>query len=217
MRRVWSVVAALVCAALLAGQVAAQGRTAIFEGTVVDDQGQPDPGRLVVVFMNGREVGRNEVTCTADGCRFEIVVADNTNIGQVGRDGLVHVPMDTLHAGVPKVVQGTPPSGPRVTYVVLALTVPAASLPQAMQQGRLGLFPDGGVVVIEDTRPPDLPRPAAASPVAQLQASGAFPWLAASLLALVCCLNLLGLIVLVGLGVLVARRQRSSQTSQATV
>lgn len=196
MKRVWIVALAMLAALLAATTVAAQGRTVAFEGTLVGEDGQPAGDKLVVVFFNTHEVGRGETTCDAQGCRFEILVPDETGIGSPGPDGLPRVQVGALRMGQPAAIPA-PGGGPprRPIYSVTALKDDPNSLPPAIQEGRLGLLPDNSVMVIEPTRPPAATRPAAAT------ATGVgFPWLAVTLLALSCCGILLALL---GLGVLV--------------
>lgn len=205
MRRVWLIGLALGLAVLLrATPLAAQGRAVLFDGTVVDEAGQPGGERVVVVFFNSREVGRGATACDAGGCQFEVVVADETGIGAPGPDGAPHASVGIIEVGKPVSMQapGTTP-GRRGVYVVLALKEAPAELAPALQTGRLGLLPDSSLAVIEPTRPPAPPRPAAQT--TGIGVSG-FPWLAVSLLALACCGTLLALAALMGLMVFALRR-----------
>ena len=208
MKRVWLVVWSLLAALVLGGTAYAQATPeyVIFDGTVYDAQGQPGVGRVIIVFMNGREVGRDEADCDGRACRFEIVVADESGVGQPDRDGLLYVHVPNLTVGKPQVFVGpNPPPYQRANYAVMALTQTADELPEPIKEGRVALFPDGGLVVFEPTRPPALPRPEPrfATPAAQ------FPWLAVALLALTCSASLFVLLVLGGLAVFLAWRSRA--------
>ena len=212
MKRVWLVVWAVVAALVLSRTASADvgPEHVIFEGSVFDAQGQPGVGRVVIVFMNGREVGRDEVDCDGKGCRFEVVVADESGVGQRDPDGLVYVHVKDLTVGKPQVFVGpNPPPYERANYAVMALTQTADELPESIKQGRVALFPDGGLVVFEPTRPPALPRPEplVVSPAARL---AQFPWLPVALLALTCAASLFTLLVLGGLVVFLAWRRRPS-------
>lgn len=202
MKRVWILALAVVAALLATTAVAAQGRTVVFEGSLVGEDGQPAGDKVVVVFFNTHEVGRGETTCDAQGCRFEILVPDETGIGSPGPDGLPHVQVGTLRLGQPATIPA-PGGGPprRPIYSVTALKDDPSSLPPAIQEGRLGLLPDGSVMVIEPTRPPAATRPAVATATV-----ASFPWLPVALLALSCCGTLLALLGLGALAFVLLRR-----------
>lgn len=207
---VFRVLIVVLCLALglgLTGVAQAQAEHVIFEGTVVDAEGQPGVGRLVVIFLNGREVGRAEAECQAGVCRFEVVIADESGVGVKEADGLTHVQVNELKVGKPFLIQGrsTTP-GQRANYAVIALADTVDRLPERLKQGRLVLFPDGGVAVFEDTRPPDLPRPAPRAPVAQTGPAPDFPLWPMALLAVTCCGSLVMLAVLGGLAFFIFRQ-----------
>ncbi len=208
-KRVWLVVCSLLAALVLTGTAAAQTpEYVIFDGSVFDAQGQPGVGRVVIVFMNGREVGRDEADCDARACHFEIVVADEAGVGQRDRDGLTYVHVNDLYVGKPQVFVGPhPPQFQRANYAVMALTQTVDELPEQIKQGRVALFPDGGLVVFEPTRPPALPRPVAQTSVITAN-TAAFPWLAVGLLVLTCAGSLFTLLALGGLALFVAWRGR---------
>lgn len=199
MRQVWILLMVLVGTLATASPATAQGHTVIFHGEVVGEDGQPAGDKMVVVFFNTHEVGRGETICDAQGCRFEILVNDETGIGEVGQDGLSRVQVGVLTVGAPKTFQA-PGGGPprRPIYAVAALKDDPNNLPPAMQDGRLGLLPDDSVVVIEPTRPPAATGPASQPTVSAIGVG--LPWLWVALLALSCCGTLLALM---GLGVLV--------------
>ena len=210
MKRVWLVVWALVAALALGGTAYAQATPehVIFDGTVFDAQGQPGVGRVVIVFMNGREVGRDEADCDGKSCHFEIVVADESGVGQRDSDGLTYVHVKDLYVGKPQVFVGpNPPQYQRANYAVMALTQTIDELPEQIKQGRVALFPDGGLVVFEPTRPPALPRPQAEG-ISLATRAAQFPWLAVALLVLTCSGSLFTLLLLGGLIVFLAWRSR---------
>lgn len=184
-----------------------QGRLTVFDGVVVDAQDQPAANRLVVVFLNSREVGRAPTSCGGGACRFEILALDEYGVGDVGPDGLAYVHLN-LKVGQPEVIPvQAPGSGRRSNYAVMALNQPADQLPDVMQTGRLGLLPDSSVAVIEPTRPPQLTRPAGGAGRAPgVAAVRGFPLLEMALLALACCGTLLALPVLGALVWVAARR-----------
>jgi hypothetical protein len=203
----------LVVAAALARQALEQTRTVIFEGAVVESQTQPGETRVVVVVESGHEVARGEAPCSSGHCLFEIVVSDDSDVGEVAPDGFAHVVMNNLEIGKPQVVAGTSASGKRVSYAVMALKETADDLPPAMRDGQLGLFPDGGVAVIAPNRPPDLPRPGtegAPAPTAQTPPPSEFPWLAVGLLAVACCGSVLLLVVLAIVAYFYLRRRNTA-------
>ncbi len=205
MRQVWILVMVLVGTLATAAPATAQGHTVMFHGEVVGEDGQPASDKMVVVFFNTHEVGRGETICDAQRCRFEILVNDETGIGEVGQDGLSRVQVGILTVGAPKTFQA-PGGGPprRPIYSIMALKDAPNDLPPAMQDGRLGLLPDGSVVVIEPTRPPAATGPAS-SPAASAIGVG-LPWLWVALLALSCCVTLLAMLAVIALIVFVLRR-----------
>lgn len=221
MKRVWTIVWMLVVALGLVGVAHAQGQeqVIIFDGTVVDAQGQPGVGRLVVVFLNGREVGRDEAVCSDNVCRFEVVIMDNSGLGTLENDGLTYVHVKDLKVGVPQIFQGpTPPRNTRSNYAVMALDETIDQLPESAKQGRLAIYPDGGLAVFEPTRPPDLPRPqprtaaTPASAVALPNQATPVPIVLIALLALTCCGSLVGLLALGGLVVYLFRTRPAASS-----
>ncbi len=163
MSKLWKIALALVFAIGVASAAHAQAPVVVLDGNVVDTAGQPAQNTLVVVFLNSHEIGRGETQCDSGACRFEIAIPDDSGIGSAEPDGISRIQVGTIKVKTPQIVATPSSAGQRhAVYAVLALSEAASDMPPEMKEGQLGLMPDGGVTVINATRPPDTPLPTTA-------------------------------------------------------
>jgi hypothetical protein len=137
-----------------------------FQGAVQSMTGEPAQDRLVVVFLDGKEAGRSVTRCQGADCAFSVGVPNAYQLAG-------HAPSGS---GPARIEVGLVPEGESRTfpavatpdelnrtqhvYVVQVLAGPQTSLPPEFQAERLGLLPDGGVVVIGGP-PPGVTTPTA--------------------------------------------------------
>lgn len=211
MLKIWKLVLALMLVLGAARVAQAQAPVVVLDGNVVDTTGQPAHNTLVVVFLNSHEIGRGETECDGGTCHFEIAIPDDAGIGSAGPDGIPRVQVGTIKVNTPKLLETPPATGQRrAAYAVLALSEAASEMPSEMREGQLGLMPDGGVAVINATRPPDIPIPSAASSFSI--SNGLAAVAALTIMAAVCFTSLVTAAVAVGWLVYRWRRPGPSPT-----
>ncbi len=212
MPRVWKIMLALALVLSAARVARAQSPVAVVDGEVVNGAGQPASNTLVVVFMNSHEVGRGETVCTSGACRFEIAIPNESGLGSPGPDGVSRVHAGTITVKTPKLLETTGTATPhRGVYAVLALSEAADAMPPEMKDGQLGLMPDGGVAVINPTRPVDTPLPTGA---ATFSISNSLTALAALAIMGVVCVT--SLVIIAGAVVWLAYRWRRSTAPESS-
>jgi hypothetical protein len=130
------------CAAF-PGLPEAQNRL-VLQGQVTSVTGEPARDRLVVAFLRGREVGRTVTRCGAGGCTFRLALPWPAEAGEPPAPAdLGEIPEGESQ---PYQVQAGPAFR---TYLVQVLAGDKDDLPPEFLSQRLGMLPDGQVVVIE--------------------------------------------------------------------
>ncbi len=115
--------------------------------------------RLVVVFLDAREVGRSAARCEPSGCPFRIVVPNTYGLTGQGREPGGAVRMDVGVIGEEESRTFDAPALPtergrsRHVYAAYALAGPVEQLPPEFLSGRLGMLPGPSVIVITSARP----------------------------------------------------------------
>ncbi len=117
----------------------------VLQGQVISVTGQPARDRLVVAFLQGREVGRTTTRCTGELCTFRLALPWPAEAGEPPAPAdLGEVPEGESR---PYQIQ----AGPALhTYIVQVLAGDKDELPAEFLSQRLGMLPDGQVVAIEE-------------------------------------------------------------------
>jgi hypothetical protein len=177
----------------------------VFHGTVQSMTGEPALDRLVVVFLDGKEVGRGITQCQATDCSFSVGVPNAYQLADhtPSPSGPAQIEVGLVPEGESRIFPAvtTPDEGnhPQHAYVVQVLAGPQTSLPPEFQAEQLGLLPDGGVVAIGG-QPSNVTTSAPAQPGTRLMIVLA--------LALACCSGLVALVAGVVLVILWSRWTR---------
>jgi hypothetical protein len=177
----------------------------VFQGTVQSLTGEPAVDRLVVLFLDGKEVSRTVTRCGNAACSFGLGVPNLYGLaGSAPSDpGSARIDVGLVPEGESRAFPAA--ALPEETgrgqhiYVLQVLAGPQESLPAELRAERLGLLPDGSVVAI------------GGKPPASVTQTGSFDTrlLAALALALACCSSLLTIVAGVVLVFVLTRRGRS--------
>jgi len=167
----------------------------IFQGQVTSLTGEPADDRLVVAFLNGREVGRTITRCSQMGCTFTLAALWLDQAGQAPAP----VDLGQIPEGESRRYQvpGLPGEPGRRTYVIQVLAGDKDTLPPEFLSGKLGLLPDGQVLVISaGARPAQGPPWPPGIPTDRT---------VIALLLLSCCAGLVAVLAGVAFVILIAR------------
>lgn len=167
----------------------------VFQGQVISLTGEPADDRLVVAFLNGREVGRAITRCAGIRCTFTLAAIWLDQAGQAPAP----VDLGQIPEGESRSyeVPGLPGEPGRRTYVIQVLAGDKDTLPPEFLSGKLGMLPDGQVLVISaGARPAQGPQWPPRIPVERT---------VIALLLVSCCAGLVAVLAGVAFVILIAR------------
>jgi|GEM_PF-6992368 len=136
------------------GEVTADSSQLVVTGTVRPPAAASGSQRLVVVFLDAREVGRAVAKCGAAGCPFRIVIPNLYGvIGQKNEPGGAALfDVGEMAEEEPRTFEAPArpgePGRSRHIYAAYALAGPVEKLQPELLTGRLGVSPESRIVVI---------------------------------------------------------------------
>ncbi|OGO42006.1 MAG: hypothetical protein A2Z04_05705 [Chloroflexi bacterium RBG_16_57_9] len=136
------------------GEVTADSSQLVVTGTVRPPAAANGSQRLVVVFLDAREVGRAVARCGPSGCPFRIVIPNPYGVIAQGNEpgGAARFDVGEMAEEEPRTFEApalpSEPGRSRHIYAAYALTGPAEKLQPEFLTGRLGMSPGSRIVVI---------------------------------------------------------------------
>lgn len=140
-------------------QIAADPSQLVVTGVIRPAGAASGTERLVVVFLDAREIGRSIAPCGPGGCPFRVVIPNTYGLVGQGREpgGAARLEMGQLGEAEPRTFEApvlpTERGRTRHVYAVFALAGSVAQLPPEFHTGRLGMLPNGRIVVITERLP----------------------------------------------------------------
>lgn len=146
--------ALILSACRVGGDTTARPDQLVVTGSVQPQGTATGTSRLVVVFLDAREVGRAVARCGSSGCPFRIVIPNPYGVIGQGNEpgGAARFDVREMAEEEPRTFEApalpSEPGRSRHIYAAYALTGPVEKLQPEFLTGRLGMSPGSRIVVI---------------------------------------------------------------------